>query len=360
MTTNPTQSLFPVPNPAELAALIQLNENWANAEKHDFPQDMMRRLAKMGLIGWIDENYYGLTDFGTAAIEIANRAKRESSIPATPPTVPGEDKCIALAMDAYEKIMGGPEPDVNDAVAAAACAVFEKLLPARHYLDKIHAQIQRARILADLVLGYVPCADLSDEELSQSSADRMAVILTYARQVIAASNEPWAKHIPVRSNTGASATVFQYPHDGFRLEWWGDLPPEGKRIDLYPHDWHHPIPTTPFQLGDIVPCGFVSANCPPPPGLYIAMYKDGNNFPIELVSFGEYSYKFFRYPHPDTEEGDDDCHHTGFGWSITDDGDANAVLGTTFHLPEVVAYLPVNFDLASLRPLSDYFQGMVK
>lgn len=79
----------------------------------------------------------------------------------------------------------------------------------------------------------------------------------------------------------------------------------------------------------------------PPEGLYMAIYKgDGRSLPVALLAYGEYEFEV---------ESDDDDRHVGeIGWaeySENSDGDYCMVIR------EVIAYLPVNLDMESLKAI---------
>lgn len=75
----------------------------------------------------------------------------------------------------------------------------------------------------------------------------------------------------------------------------------------------------------------------PPEGFYMAIYKgDGKSMPVTLAGYGEYEFY----------SEDDDHETTGIGW-VEYSEDQN---GDCFNIVrDVIAYLPVNVDMASLK-----------
>lgn len=78
----------------------------------------------------------------------------------------------------------------------------------------------------------------------------------------------------------------------------------------------------------------------PEPGLYLAIHRDGNWFPVGLCDYGKYE---FYDEDGEREDADDEGYVRGFGWhqeemNRHDDG--------YVFLRDVVAYQPANYSLS--------------
>jgi len=78
---------------------------------------------------------------------------------------------------------------------------------------------------------------------------------------------------------------------------------------------------------------------PPTDGLYVAVYEDGDNYPVALCAYGHYEFNDIHNEHPDA---DSEGVVRGFGWTETaEDASADSFIFQR----KVVAYLPTNFDM---------------
>ena len=85
---------------------------------------------------------------------------------------------------------------------------------------------------------------------------------------------------------------------------------------------------------------FVSSQTPPPPGLYVAIYRDGSSLPISLVAYDNYEF----LADEDSDICDEDGYVRGFGWheQIEPEG-----FDSMIYLRDVIAYMPTNLDGAT-------------
>lgn len=84
------------------------------------------------------------------------------------------------------------------------------------------------------------------------------------------------------------------------------------------------------------PWKFVATDGQPEDGLYIAVYRDEDRFPIGLLCYGAWEF----YDQEDEHEGaDEDGMVRGFGWTEETEGRGESLLWVR----DVVAYQPTNY-----------------